>query len=137
VITPVDGRPPYRQIADDLRKRIRDGAFTPAGKLPSEAYLAHEYGVGRGAVRHALTYLEQQGVIVRTKGATAQVRDTAGMTVVDLPEGCDVAARPATEAELVEFGLPVGAWMLVAVERRTEVEWDAWPAGRVRLRPGR
>ncbi len=35
----------YRQVADDLRARLRAGGCGPAGRLPSELALARELGV--------------------------------------------------------------------------------------------
>lgn len=63
------GRPGggYRAIADDLRQRIRGGAF-PDGRLPAEATLVVEYGVARDTVRRAVAVLAAEGAVRSTHG---------------------------------------------------------------------
>ena len=56
------------QAADDLRAAIRDGAFGEGGQLPSEPELSRQLGVSRPTVRHALSLLEQQGLVFRRQG---------------------------------------------------------------------
>jgi DNA-binding GntR family transcriptional regulator len=60
------GPPPWRQVADDLRRRI--GAAEWAGRLPSEKTLAQEYQVALGTVRKALAELREEGLIRTDKG---------------------------------------------------------------------
>ncbi len=56
------------QAASDLRAAIRAGAFGASGQLPSEPTLSRQLGVSRPTVRHALSLLEQHGLIVRRQG---------------------------------------------------------------------
>jgi GntR family transcriptional regulator len=56
------------QAADDLRSAIRQGAFGEGGQLPSEPELSRQLGVSRPTVRHALSLLEQQGLVSRRQG---------------------------------------------------------------------
>jgi DNA-binding GntR family transcriptional regulator len=51
----------YVQVADDLARRIRAGAF--AGNLPGERALAEEYEVAYMTVRHAMAVLRDRGVL--------------------------------------------------------------------------
>jgi GntR family transcriptional regulator len=53
--------PAYRQLADILRKQIRDGAIT--GALPSMRSLRETYDLGEFAVQHALKVLVDEGLI--------------------------------------------------------------------------
>ena len=55
----------YRQVADDIARRIEAGEIT--AKLPSERELAGEYGVAYATVRRAMTELRARGA-VRTAG---------------------------------------------------------------------
>jgi DNA-binding GntR family transcriptional regulator len=57
----------YRQVADLLSNRVRDGAF-PDGRLPAEDALASEFGVARDTVRRALSLLADEGLIRSTHG---------------------------------------------------------------------
>ena len=47
-----------RDVADELRARIRAGALRPGERMPTQARLAEEFGVERGAVRQALRILD-------------------------------------------------------------------------------
>ena len=60
------GPPPWRQVADDMRRRIETGEWT--GRLPSEKHIAQEYGVSLGPVRKAMAQLRSEGLIVTDKG---------------------------------------------------------------------
>jgi GntR family transcriptional regulator len=60
------GAPPYVQVAALLRERIAAGGIT--GRLPSERYLAGEYGVALGTMRKALALLRDEGLIETARG---------------------------------------------------------------------
>jgi GntR family transcriptional regulator len=60
------GPPPWRQITDDLRRRIQAGEWT--GRLPSEKTFAQEYGVAVNTVRKAMAALRNEGLIQTDKG---------------------------------------------------------------------
>jgi len=65
----------YRQIADDLRRRVGSGEFAPGTMVPSELSLVEHHGVPRGKVRSALTLLVDEGLIEVVPG---QVRRVVG-----------------------------------------------------------
>lgn len=60
------GPPPWRQVTDDMRRRIETGEWT--GRLPAEKTLAQEYGVALGTVRKAMLALRTEGLIETSKG---------------------------------------------------------------------
>lgn len=60
------GPPPWRQVAEDLRRRIAAGEWT--GRLPAEKTLAQEYQVALGTIRKALAELREEGLIMTDKG---------------------------------------------------------------------
>jgi len=69
----------YEQIALQLLEEIRQGAFGPTGKLPSEADLVQRFDVSRVTIRLALGKLGDDGVVERKQGkgtyvAAQQVR---------------------------------------------------------------
>ncbi|MCX4990050.1 MULTISPECIES: GntR family transcriptional regulator [unclassified Streptomyces] len=75
-------RPPrsHREVADELRSRIRSGQLRAGQRMPTQAKLADEFGVERGAVRQALRILQSEHLLVNmSKGSPA--------TVADHPEG--------------------------------------------------
>lgn len=71
--------PLHQRIADELRKRIQSGAYGPGDVLPSEAELSRESNTSRPTVRHALSTLEQEGLIVPRSGLGRIVRSRRNM----------------------------------------------------------
>ncbi|MET9451305.1 winged helix-turn-helix domain-containing protein [Streptomyces cinerochromogenes] len=68
------GRLTPQQIADALRERIRTGALRVGARLPTQAELAEEFGVERGAVRQALRVLQEDGLLSNvSKGSPPRV----------------------------------------------------------------
>lgn len=69
--------PLYYQLETILRKRILSGEFQLDVPLPSEELLGKEYEVSRITVRHALSALEQEGIITRKRGKGTFVSEKA------------------------------------------------------------
>ncbi|WP_179878896.1 MULTISPECIES: FadR/GntR family transcriptional regulator [unclassified Streptomyces] len=64
----------HHEVADELRARIRSGALRPGARMPTQAQLAHEFGVERGAVRQALRILQSERLLTNvSKGSPATV----------------------------------------------------------------
>jgi GntR family transcriptional regulator len=59
----------FRQIADDLRKRVALGEFGDQGALDSESALCTRYAVSRVTVRRALGTLREQGLVESHQGS--------------------------------------------------------------------
>ena len=72
-----DDRPPFRQIADQLRAAIERGELRPGDRLPSEATLIQHYGVARMTVRQAIQELRTEGLVVAEHGRGVFVRQPA------------------------------------------------------------
>ncbi|MEU0787543.1 GntR family transcriptional regulator [Streptomyces sp. NPDC006173] len=90
-------RPPrsHREVADELRSRIRSGQLRAGERMPTQARLADEFGVERGAVRQALRILQSEQLLVNvSKGSPA--------TVAEPPErvltGPEAVPQPTTVA---------------------------------------
>lgn len=60
--------PRYRQIVDDLRRRIEFHEFTPDTPLPTEGQLQHGYGASRNTIREAVRILVQQRILETRQG---------------------------------------------------------------------
>lgn len=58
--------PYYEQLAAILRDLIRSGQLT--GRLPSWQDLAAEYDVADSTVRHSITILREEGLLVTRGG---------------------------------------------------------------------
>ncbi|MFD8233637.1 winged helix-turn-helix domain-containing protein [Streptomyces sp. NPDC059696] len=98
-------------MAEELRARIRSGALRPGERMPTQAQLAHEFQVERGAVRQALRVLQSERLLTNvSKGSPATVAsDPAGALTGPqaLPRPTTVALAPriakAFEVEHVEI----------------------------------
>lgn len=66
-------------MADELRTRIRTGVLRPGQRMPTQAKLADEFGVERGAVRQALRILQSEHLLTNvSKGSPATVAVRSG-----------------------------------------------------------
>lgn len=75
-----DPRPPYRQIAAQLRAAILGGVLQPGARLPSQSELAASFGVARMTVAQALRMLKDDTLIVSRQGSGTYVRDQRRQT---------------------------------------------------------
>lgn len=138
--------PAYRQVADELRRRILTGELEPGDRLPVETDLAESFGVSRSTVREALRSLASQNLVQTTRGVTggtfvAQpapnlvsaslatglgfLTGTAELSVTELLEARDLLEVPAAR---------------LAAQRRTDDQLEALlgslpPRGDVDLSP--
>ncbi|MBO9352541.1 UTRA domain-containing protein [Bordetella petrii] len=67
------GHPLHAQVAQALRRDIRDLQWAPGTVLPSEAALCRQFGVARSVVRQALSALVAEGLIRRDPGRAPTV----------------------------------------------------------------
>lgn len=58
----------YQVIADDLRRRLREGDLAGGRLLPSEATLSNDYSASRVTIRRALEALRAEGLVESRKG---------------------------------------------------------------------
>jgi GntR family transcriptional regulator, phosphonate transport system regulatory protein len=58
----------WRQIADEIRRRIGQGGLARDDRLPPEIELAGIFGVNRHTVRSAIAALVQEGVLRAEQG---------------------------------------------------------------------
>ncbi|MFC9544161.1 winged helix-turn-helix domain-containing protein [Streptomyces sp. NPDC056956] len=82
-----------QEIAEALRGRIRSGDLKAGERLPTQAELAEQYGVERGAVRQALRTLQEAGLLTHvTKGTPPRVAEP--VTAPEEPQPTMVALAP-------------------------------------------
>ena len=82
-------------MADELRARITSGELRPGQRMPTQAKLADEFGVERGAVRQALRILQSERLLTNvSKGAPATVAPHFGRP----PTGPGAPPAPTTVA---------------------------------------
>lgn len=93
--------PVYVRLAALLREQILAGTLAPGAMVPSEQYLASEYGVSRQTARMAAALLRQQGWVV--------TRRSRGTIVLPVPEPQVIEAEPGAviRARLALPGDPI------------------------------
>lgn len=60
--------PLYKQVEDELYRRIQREEYTPEKRLPTEAELAKQFDVSTITIKKAILNLVEQGVLVRKQG---------------------------------------------------------------------
>jgi DNA-binding GntR family transcriptional regulator len=95
-----DPRPPYLQVADNLRREIAQGQFTPGQKLPSGRNLARQYGVAPMTINHAMAVLRDEGLVVSYQGRGVFVADGSGGRELEQPQRRHDPAIDALRADL-------------------------------------
>lgn len=123
---PLDGRPKYRQVADQLRAAIATGHLAAGDRLPTETDLTAVFGVSRVTVRAALAILRRQGLITTRRGTGSRVQATDTP-----PETGGVPAEVAAERDQlnaiwgqVSYRSMVLALPALADTAREAAEWD-------------
>lgn len=92
----------YRQIADDVRRRVTEGSLGPGAMVPSELSLVELYGVSRGTVRSALAVLVDEGLIEVVPGQGRRVIGPAAAEPMTAYER--IAAELLGRLDAGEFG---------------------------------
>jgi len=67
---------PHRQIAAELRARIRRGDWAPGERLPSIPAIAAMYGVAKQTVQRTIDQLRVEGLLITKPGSGTYVRGT-------------------------------------------------------------
>lgn len=89
----------HLEVADELRTRIRSGVLRAGQRMPTQAKLADEFGVERGAVRQALRILQSEHLLTNvSKGSPATVAPLRGTAAGLVPTGPGAPPMPTTAA---------------------------------------
>lgn len=96
-VSTADPRPPYVQIADDLRAAIDDGELAPGERLPSGRELAAEYGVAAMTIQHAVRLLREEGRLQTWQGRGVFVAPAGGSNEVPANDTQDEILRRLTQ----------------------------------------
>ncbi|MGW4931877.1 winged helix-turn-helix domain-containing protein [Streptomyces sp. NPDC004166] len=95
----------YKQVADDLRRRIADGEFASTGKLPSLAQLQEMYEVTVTVARAAINQLKADGLAVSHQGKGAFLTpDASHAARIGDPAGAVAELREEVEKLRSEVG---------------------------------
>ncbi|MEU9317025.1 winged helix-turn-helix domain-containing protein [Streptomyces sp. NPDC048295] len=69
-----DGRPPYVQVADYLRRDIAEGTYPPGSQLPPAREIQERFQVANSTAQNAYRSLKQEGLVYSVKGRGVFVR---------------------------------------------------------------
>ncbi|MBB5871156.1 GntR family transcriptional regulator [Allocatelliglobosispora scoriae] len=105
-----DPRPPYVQIADDIRASIAAGTLKTGDRIRSARLLSEAYGVAPMTIWQALRVLKAEGLLVSWKGRGVFVGEPAA----DVSE--------AEEGDLIERLDDVLAQLRSLEQRVTAIE---------------
>jgi GntR family transcriptional regulator len=75
-INPGTAEFPHRQIAAQLRERIRRGEWQPGERLPSIPAMAEMFGVAKQTVQRTVDQLRVEGTLITKPGSGTYVRGT-------------------------------------------------------------
>ena len=75
-INPGAAEVPHRQIAEQLRARIRSGDWAAGERLPSIPAIADMFGVAKQTVQRSIDQLRVEGVLITKPGSGTYVRGT-------------------------------------------------------------
>ena len=86
IFYPIKRTRTFEDVSDKIKQLIFDDVLKPGEKLPSEAQLAVQFGVGRQTVREALRLLETSGFINIHRGGSGGpiIKDTIFNRISDL-----------------------------------------------------
>ena len=132
--------PRWREIAEDLRGRIKDGEFAKAdpdqqraaNQLPTESKLQENYGaVSRNTVRQAIDHLVSQRIVYKQAGRGTFVVEALQPFVTNLTVGVK------TETVGYREGAEREGRTATTSEPRVEIQAaDAWQAATLGINPG-
>ena len=77
----MEEKPLYLQVEERLRANIESGAWGPGEQVPGEQILCKQLGVSRVTLRHALSNLVNEGLMVKEHGRGTFVADKENATV--------------------------------------------------------
>jgi GntR family transcriptional regulator len=67
--------PKYQRVANDLRRRIRQGEWQPGDRLPAETALAEHYDLSVPTMRQAVAVLRAEGAVESRHGIGTFVKE--------------------------------------------------------------
>ncbi len=106
--------PLYRQLADLLAVRIREGVYKPGCRIPSEHQLAADFGIGRPTARQAVDLLVRKGQLSRRRGS--------GTFVCEAQQEVDLFSLDGTSASFKKKGLSVETRMITPLHLKDRGE---------------
>lgn len=90
--------PIYRQIVDQVRRKVAGGQLRPGEALPSVRRVAEELAINPMTVSKAYALLEAEGLLRRERGVAMTVAEVAGALALNAADARLALLKPALEA---------------------------------------
>lgn len=91
-----------QSISDQMLKLIKDGAWKPGDKIPSENELASSFSVSRNSIREAVKILNKMNVLTSCPGQGTFLAQDAVSRILSL-EVIDIGYKNASVEEIYEI----------------------------------
>ncbi|NDJ75817.1 MAG: FadR family transcriptional regulator [Chloroflexi bacterium] len=113
------------QIIETFKHALINGELKPGQRLPSEAELVQQFGVGRSAIREAMKILQALGVVRIQQGNGTYIVDEPTPSILD-PLIFALLLETAMSDDLVELRrlFEIG-YCELAAQHATEGDWEA------------
>jgi GntR family transcriptional repressor for pyruvate dehydrogenase complex len=111
-------------IIDTLKQALINGELKPGQKLPSEAELVQQFGVGRSAIREAMKVLQALGVVRIQQGNGTYIMDKPSPMMLS-PLVFAIMLESGMSHELVDLRriIEIG-YCELAAKKATDEDWE-------------
>ncbi|MFA6845235.1 MAG: GntR family transcriptional regulator [Sphaerochaetaceae bacterium] len=103
----------YSEIADILKKEIKEGLYASTGKLPTEYNLVSRFQVSRQTIRQAISCLKNNNLVYQVQGSG---------TYVATPENNKVTDKARTTTNIVVICTYISDYIFPSIIRGIEKE---------------
>lgn len=110
-----------KEIIVQLSQAIIEGDFKPGDKLPSEAELCEQLGVGRNSLREAIRMLNAMGVVETKRGQGTFLRETISHDVFN-PLIFRLILEPKSTVDVYELRLMIESIVIIMAIKKASAE---------------
>lgn len=110
-----------KEIITQLSQAIIEGDFKPGDKLPSEADLCEQLGVGRNSLREAIRMLNAMGVVETKRGQGTFLRNTISHDVFN-PLIFRLILEPKTSNDIYELRVMIESIVIIMAINKASLE---------------
>lgn len=110
-----------KEIIIQLSQAIIEGDFKPGDKLPSEAELCEQLGVGRNSLRESIRMLNAMGVVETKRGQGTFLRKTISHDVFN-PLIFRLILEPKSTVDVYELRVMIESIVIIMAIKKASVE---------------
>ena len=110
-----------KEIIIQLSQAIIEGDFKPGDKLPSEAELCEQLGVGRNSLRESIRMLNAMGVVETKRGQGTFLRKTISHDVFN-PLIFRLILEPKSTVDVYELRVMIKSIVIIMAIKKASVE---------------